>query len=113
MRSRTQDPPRVELRPEALQWLRRRGVDQVTIRAELRNGCCGGSALLPVAREGAPDARSTAQFSEVEAGGVRVHLQEELSAAPLVIDVDRLWRLGRLRVDPADASDPSPHSTTS
>ncbi|MDZ7676086.1 MAG: CC/Se motif family (seleno)protein [Acidimicrobiales bacterium] len=70
----------------------------LVVRASLRNGCCGGSAPVPVAEIGPPT--DAASFTVMHLGGIEVHVDPRLGPVDgLVVDVDGLWRWRRLRVE--------------
>jgi hypothetical protein len=71
----------------------------VTLRGSRRHGCCGGTAFVPVAVMGPPD--QTAGYRAIEIDRVTVFLQTDVAIGsdPLVIGLDELWRLKRLRVE--------------
>ena len=74
----------------------------LVLRPVHRNGCCGGSADVPVAETGPPD--DPAAFDRLEVDGIDVYLDRRLDPTTgWVVDVDRLWRWSRLRVEPDDA----------
>lgn len=74
----------------------------LVVRASVRNGCCGGSAPVPVAEVGPP--ADPGSFTVQHVDGVEIHVDPQLGPVEgLVVDVDGLWRWRRLRV----ACDPS------
>jgi len=79
----------------------------LVLRASPRNGCCGGSALVPVAEVGPPTDPSA--YDQVWVGPVEVHVDPRLGPVDgWVVDVDGLWRWARLRVDGAELQPGSP-----
>jgi hypothetical protein len=71
----------------------------VTLRGSRRHGCCGGTAFVPTAEPGPPsDAR---EYDSVTVDGITVFLRSDVAigAEPLVIGLDELFRLKRLRVE--------------
>ncbi len=71
----------------------------VTLRGSRRHGCCGGTAFVPVAEPGSPP--DTAGYRVIVVDGIELFLQKdvEIGSEPLVIGLDKLWRLKRLRVE--------------
>nr|MBA2671599.1 hypothetical protein [Gemmatimonadota bacterium] len=71
----------------------------VTLRGSRRHGCCGGTAFVPVAEAGSPP--DTAGYRAIDVDGIELFLQKdvEIGSEPLVIGLDKLWRLKRLRVE--------------
>ena len=85
----------IRLTPAARDWALGREA-AITLRRSLRHGCCGGSALVPLARAGAPD--NPANFERLAIGGVTIYADPELLHAarrPLTIDVAGFWRWRR------------------
>lgn len=75
---------RVELTPAAADWLRRRGVREVTVESFVVAGCCVPD-LPPVVQPGPP--RHPEGFRTVAAGPWRVHVDALLDPpARLTID---------------------------
>ncbi|MCD9625708.1 CC/Se motif family (seleno)protein [Rhabdothermincola salaria] len=73
----------------------------LVLRAAHRNGCCGGSSDVPVAEVGTPG--DVADFEHVRVGDLDAYVDRRLGAASgWVVDLDRLWRWSRLRVEPDD-----------
>jgi hypothetical protein len=69
----------------------------LVVRTSLRNGCCGGSAPVPVAEVGPP--ADPASYTLQHLDGIEVHVDPRLGSIDgLVVDVDGLWRWRRLRV---------------
>jgi hypothetical protein len=69
----------------------------LVLRAAHRNGCCGGSAAVPVAEVGPPV--DPGSFDVVRVGDVEVHVDPRLGPVDgLTVDLDGLWRWRRLRV---------------
>jgi hypothetical protein len=76
----------------------------LVVRASVRNGCCGGSAPVPVAEVGPP--ADPASFTVHHVDGVEVHVDPKLGpVAGLVVDIDGLWRGRRLRIECGRAHD--------
>ncbi len=88
----------VRIDPAAREHIARAG-GAVTLRGSRRHGCCGGTAFVPVAEEGPPDEASA--YWSAEVNGITVFIREdmEIGSAPLVIGLDELWGLRRLRVE--------------
>lgn len=63
----------------------------------MRHGCCGGSALVPVAEIGEPNEPD--KYVEELIDGVRIFRPSSLAideATPITIDLAGLWRWRRL-----------------
>jgi hypothetical protein len=88
----------VHIEPAAREHIARAG-GVVTLRGVRRHGCCGGTAFVPVAEMGPPD--GDVGYRSFEVDGVTLFLQSdvEIGRDPLVIGLDELWRLRRLRVE--------------
>lgn len=88
----------IRFEPAAREYLSKHG-DAVTLRGSLRNGCCGGTAFIPVAEPGPP--REPDRYRTLVVDGVTVYIEAEMTgqAEPIVIGLDSLWRWQRLRVD--------------
>jgi hypothetical protein len=88
----------IRIEPGAREHIRRHG-GAVTLRGSRRRGCCGGTAFVPVAEAGPP--LEAAGYRSVEVDGITVFVQDDVEPGdrPIVIGLDRLWRLERLRVD--------------
>jgi hypothetical protein len=89
---------RIRIEPEAREHLVRLG-GAVTLRGSRRHGCCGGTAFVPVAEPGPPPDPGSYRSLDVE--GVTVFLQRDvqIGSEPLVIGIDAVWRLKRMRVE--------------
>jgi hypothetical protein len=84
----------LRLTPDAAEHLSGR---PLVVRASVRNGCCGGSAPVPVAEIGPPS--DLASFAVHDVDGIEVHVDPRLGPVDgLLVDVDGLWRWRRLRV---------------
>jgi hypothetical protein len=90
--------PIIHIEAEAREHIEQHG-GSVTLRGSRRHGCCGGTAFVPVAEAGPPP--STDGFLTFFVEGIEVFLQKdvEIGSEPLVIGLDKLWRLKRLRVE--------------
>lgn len=95
----------ITLTPAARRWALEQG-GAITLRQSRRHGCCGGSALVPVAEIGEPRqprdaAENRAEYIQEVVDGVRVFRSPSLAtagAAPITIDLAGLWRWRRLVV---------------
>ena len=87
--------PRVHLDAEAASWLAARG-GVVTLRPSPRHGCCGGTALLPVAEARTPEQPEGWLLQEVD--GIRIYIDPAMAAHPgvLTIRVEGFLRWRRL-----------------
>ncbi|MEX2570434.1 MAG: CC/Se motif family (seleno)protein [Gemmatimonadota bacterium] len=88
----------IRIQPDAREHIQRNG-GTVTLRGSRRHGCCGGTAFVPVAEPGRPN--ELEDYRSIEVDGITVFLQRdvETGSEPLVIGLDELWRLKRLRVE--------------
>jgi hypothetical protein len=88
----------IQIDAEAREHIERLG-GAVTLRGSRRHGCCGGTAFVPVAEPGPPP--DIADYRAVEVDGITVFMQRDVETGtePLVIGLDQLWRLKRLRVE--------------
>jgi hypothetical protein len=88
----------VRIEPAAREYIAARG-GVVTLRESRRHGCCGGTAFVPVAALGRPEAPE--RFEAVPVDGVTVFVESGVTtgAEPLVVGIDGLWGWRRLRVD--------------
>jgi hypothetical protein len=91
-------PPTIEIDPAAREYIAARG-GAVTLRSSRRNGCCGGTAFVPVAEAESP--RDPAAYRSVEVDGITVFIEANVTGGPepLMIGLDTLWRWGRLSVE--------------
>jgi len=71
----------------------------VTLRGSRRHGCCGGTAFVPTAEAGPPI--DVGEYRSMEVDGITVFLRSDVAVGvePLVIGLDELFRLKRLRVE--------------
>ena len=78
---------------DAIDWIQRHG-GIVTLRQSPRHGCCGGTAMLPVAEARTPATRD--DWIERDIDGVTVYIDRHLDARadPLTIRAEgfRQWR---------------------
>lgn len=102
--------PSIRLEAAAARHAARRG-GTITLRAAPRHGCCGGTALVPVAETGAPADRDAWRQCTVD--GITVYLDNSLGghAELLTISASGFWRWQRLFVEgtiasPRDNDDP-------
>lgn len=83
--------------PEARRWLARHG-KEATLRPSTRNGCCGGSAAVPVAEARRPDRLE--DYDSVDVEGVRLHVAQSLALAGTVeLRLETLLGFARLFVE--------------
>lgn len=88
----------ITLTPAARGWANDHG-GAITVRHSVRNGCCGGSARVPVAEVGEPG--NPAEYVEETVDGVRIYRPSSLGNADrpvITIDLAGLWRWRRLVV---------------
>jgi hypothetical protein len=71
----------------------------VTLRGSRRHGCCGGTAFVPTAEPGPPV--DPDEYHSLKVDGITVFLRSDVAigAEPLVIALDELFSLKRLRVE--------------
>lgn len=89
--------------PEALRYISDNG-GEVMIRLSPRNGCCGGTAWLPVIDLGRP--RQAESYKAIHYDGVVVHVDQEIVRSMdtrLRIGVDGMWRWRKLWVEGASS----------
>jgi len=88
----------IRIEKEARDHISRLG-GSVTLRGSRRHGCCGGTAFVPTAEPGAPP--DVGEYHSVQVDGVTVFLRSDVAigSEPLVIGLDELFRLKRLRVE--------------
>ncbi|MEX1081711.1 MAG: CC/Se motif family (seleno)protein [Halofilum sp. (in: g-proteobacteria)] len=88
----------------ARDWLRRHG-GAVTLRASPRHGCCGGTAMLPVAEARRPD--EPGRWLQREIDGLEVYIDpaiaEGRAETDLTIRAEGLARWRRLFVEASGA----------
>lgn len=86
----------------AIDWIERHG-GAVTLRRSPRHGCCGGTALLPVAEARTP--ATPDDWIERQIDGVTVYVARELEAqaGPLSIRAEGFGHWRRLFVETAGA----------
>ncbi len=84
----------------------------VHVRSSRRNGCCGGSAAIPLAEAGAPD--HTDDLVRFDVGGTIVYVDPDVRGGPSwTIDTDGFARWRRLVVlglDVTPVSEPAEQS---
>ncbi|HSL57853.1 MAG TPA: CC/Se motif family (seleno)protein [Acidimicrobiales bacterium] len=89
-------PPTIRLTDRAVAHLSGR---PLVLRVAHRNGCCGGSAAVPIAEVGPPADLDLGVV--VRVGEVDVHVDARLDPGDgWEVDVDGLWRWERLRAEP-------------
>jgi hypothetical protein len=88
----------IRIDDEAREYIERHG-GSVTLRGSRRHGCCGGTAFVPVAESGPP--ADMVGYRCMYVDGIELFLQEdvEVGSEPLLIGLDKLWRMERLRVE--------------
>jgi hypothetical protein len=88
----------IRIDDEAREHIVRHG-GSVTLRGSRRHGCCGGTAFVPMAEPGPPTALEGYRSMYVD--GIELFLQKDVGTGsePLVIGLDKLWGLKRLRVE--------------
>ncbi len=89
----------VRIEPEARLFISTKCGGVVTLRGSRRHGCCGGTAFVPVAEQGAPRDRDSYHSLQVDGITVFVERDMEPGPKPLTIGLDGLWRWQRLRVE--------------
>lgn len=95
--------PQVHIGPEALRYIGDNG-GEVMLRLSPRNGCCGGTAWLPVVDLGRPQQGEL--YEAIHQDGIIIHVDREILCeidAELLIGVDGLWRWRKLWVEGANS----------
>jgi len=91
-------PQTVRLTPAARRWIYEHG-GAFTLRHSLRHGCCGGTALVPIAQIGEP--QDPEQYVQETIDDIRIYRSPSLNikqAASIVVELAGLWRWRRLVV---------------
>lgn len=90
--------PDVRLDAEAARWAAQQG-GAITLRPSPRHGCCGGTAILPVAEARAPDKPEAWLIREID--GVTVYVDPAMVGHPdtLMIRTEGFLRWRRLFVE--------------
>ena len=86
----------VRLTPAAREWVQQRG-GVVTLRAAPQHGCCGGTALIPMAEPRVPD--DSAGFEVQADEGVTVYRAVSLDRGPYQVDLEGFLGWKRLVVE--------------
>lgn len=76
--------PEVRLDTEAVRWVSGQG-GVVTLRPSPRHGCCGGTAILPVAEARRPDHPADWLVQTID--GITVYVDPAMAAHPGVLTV--------------------------
>jgi hypothetical protein len=89
--------------PEARAYVIEQHAAALTLRASPRNGCCGGTVLLPVIEPGAP--QDPEHWATIDVDGVRVYVETGIVIHPdsaVKIGLDRLLKWRRLWIEGID-----------
>ncbi|MCC5787264.1 MAG: hypothetical protein JJU33_11255 [Phycisphaerales bacterium] len=93
---------KIRITPDARRWIVDHG-GAVMLRLSTRHGCCGATAMVPLAEPGAPEDERGHRRERVD--GVDVYLDEGVegegaqSEGVVTIDLAGFWRWRRLVVD--------------
>ena len=92
----------ITIADEARAWLGKREAALI-VRNATRNGCCGGSAGVPVVEPGKP--RDINDYRVMEVDGIAVYLDPRITISnPLTVRLESFMGLRRLFVEGAELS---------